>query len=89
MTHIVKRRGHRQEFDERKIYASVYAACINTSLEKEEAEKIANKVAASIKSWVKDKEEVSSSDIFEKAEATLEEINPDVAFMYKTHRDIS
>jgi len=89
MTHIVKRRGHRQEFDERKIYASVYAACINTSLEKEEAEKIASKVAGSIKSWVKDKKEVNSSDIFEKTGASLEEINPDVAFMYKTHRDIS
>ncbi len=89
MTHIVKRKGHRQEFDERKIYASVYAACTNVSLEKESAEKIASKVANTIKSWVKDKKEVSSSDIFDKAGATLEEINPDVAFMYKTHRDIS
>ena len=89
MTHIVKRRGHRQEFDERKIYASVYAACINTSLEKEEAEKIANKISDSIKSWVKDKKEVNSSDIFEETASLLEEINPDAAFMYKTHRDIS
>jgi len=44
MIHIVKRRGHKEEYDERKVYASAYAACLNVHLGEIEAEEIATKV---------------------------------------------
>lgn len=89
MTHVVKRRGHKQKFDERKVYASVYAACLNTHMSHEEAEGVANKVASAVKDWVDNKEEVDSTEIFIKAGGELEKVNKDAAFMYTTHRDVS
>lgn len=89
MTHIVKRKGHKQEFDERKIYASVYAACLSTGIKKEEAEATANLVTREINKWIDEKEEITSDQIFKKATEELQHLNKDASFMYKTHRDIS
>ena len=50
MTHIVKRKGHKEEYDERKVYASIFAACKNVHLNDSEAEFLADKVAKEITS---------------------------------------
>lgn len=89
MTHIVKRKGHKQEFDEKKVYGSIFAACLSAHVEKQESEAIANLVATSVTKWIDEKEEVSSDAIFKKAGEELQGLNKDAAFMYKTHRDIS
>ena len=86
---IVKRRGHEEEFDERKVYASCYSACLSTHIKHMEAEKICEKVSKEIKTWAKKKMEVDSSEIFKKVTLCIEKHNKDAAFMYKTHRDIS
>lgn len=86
---IVKRKGHTEEFDERKVYASCYAACLNTQIREEDSEKIAGKVSKEIKTWVRKKKYVDSSEIFKKVVTVLKKHNKDVAFMYETHRDIS
>ncbi len=89
MTHIVKRKGHKQEFDERKLYASIFAACLSAHVEKEKAETIANLVSREIKKWMERKKEVTSNGIFNQTGEELSHLNKDAAFMYKTHRDIS
>ncbi|MBI2040084.1 hypothetical protein HYT18_03350 [Candidatus Microgenomates bacterium] len=89
MTHIVKRKGHKQEFDERKVYASIFAACLSSHIPHEEAESIASLVSREIKKWIADKEEVNSDEIFKKVSEELMVLNKDAAFMYTTHRDIS
>lgn len=89
MTHIVKRKGQKQEFDERKLYASVYAACLSSHTPKAEVEATADLVAREVKKWIDKKEEISSDEIFKQAGEELEHLNKDAAFMYKTHRDIS
>lgn len=89
MIHIVKRKGHKEEFDERKVYASAYAACLNVHLNEEEAEKIASKVSGEVREWIKKKREVSSQDIFDFVIKSLKKYNEHAAFMYETHRDIS
>lgn len=89
MTHIVKRKGHKQKFDERKLYASLYAACLSAHTNREEAEITANLVAREIKKWIDKKEEVTSDEIFKQAAEELGHLNKDASFMYKTHRDIS
>lgn len=89
MKHVVKRKGHKQEFDERKVYASVFAACLASHTPHEDAEKVANDVSKKINEWISDKDEVTSNQIFAKVGNLLEEINRDAAFMYTTHRDIS
>ena len=89
MTHIVKRKGHKQKFDERKLYASVYAACRSAHCKEEEAEATANLVAREINKWIERKVEVTSNEIFKKVGEELGHLNKDASFMYSTHRDIS
>ena len=86
---IVKRKGHAEEFDERKVYTSCYAACLMTQLKEEKSKKIADKVCKEIKTWVKKKKRVNSDEIFKKVIAAIRKYNKDAAFMYETHRDIS
>lgn len=89
MIHIVKRKGHKQEFDERKIYASVYAACLTVRISIREAEKNADKVSNKINNWIKNKQEVNSNEIFKQISEELMDIDKEAAFIYTTHRDLS
>jgi transcriptional regulator NrdR family protein len=88
--HIVKRRGHREAFDERKLYGSVYGACMTTGMREKECEKAAKKVCVEVTKKLKAKKGVvDSTDIFHAAAAALRRISDDAAFMYATHRDVS
>lgn len=89
MTHIIKRKGHKQKFDERKLYASIYAACLSAHIDKEEAAATANLVTREVKKWLEGKKEISSDRIFSQAGGELGHLNKDASFMYTTHRDIS
>ena len=86
---IVKRKGHTEEFDERKVYASCYAACLNAQIGHKNAEKISEKVSKELKAWVTKKREISSDGIFKKVVASMGKYDKDAAFMYETHRDIA
>ena len=85
---IVKRRGHTEEFDERKVYASCYAACLSSHVPHMEAEKICEKVSKEIKTWARKKKQADSLEIFKKVISAMKKHNKDAAFMYETHRDI-
>ena len=88
--HVIKRKGQKQLYDERKVYASVYSACLNAHIQKMEAEKMAEQVAREITRWMTYEREVISSDhIFKKVIELMKEQNKDAAFMYETHRDLS
>lgn len=89
MTLIVKRKGHKEAFDPRKVYASVYAACLNVHLHEGEAELIADKVSSEVEAALKNKSEISSDQILEFTTGALRKYNSDAAFMYETHRDVS
>jgi len=86
---IVKRKGHTHEFDERKVYASCYAACLSSHIEHIEVEKICDKVTKEIKTWARKRKKVDSSDIFAKVISAMKKHNKNAAFMYETHRDVS
>ena len=86
---IVKRKGHAEIYDERKVYGSCYFACRSAHLSEKEAEEICNKVSATITKWINKKEIVSSDEIFKLAAKELKKHNEDAAFLYETHRDIS
>ena len=89
MKHIVKRKGHKEMFDDRKIYASCYAASISAHLSKKEAEVICEKVAKEIKTWIKTKKDVTSTQIFKHVIKLMKSYDKNAAFMYETHRDVS
>jgi len=89
MALVVKRKGHKETFDARKIYASVYSACRNVMLQEGEAELIADKVSKEVQSDVAKKTDVSSEQILKTTADILRKYNTDAAFMYETHRDVS
>ena len=89
-THVVKRKtGHQELYDERKVYASVYAACKNAHLSDQEAESIADNVTKDVNDWVKGKAEVDYKQIFEQVTKSLAKQNEDASFLYETHMDVS
>lgn len=89
MKHIVKRHGHTELFDDRKLYASVFAACLSVREPIGGAELIAEKVASDVLSWIGQKHEVTSNDIRAQAAKHLQVYQPDAAYSYLHHRVIS
>lgn len=89
MKHIVKRAKHTEEYDERKLYASVYASCIAVRVPQQEAELVAKQVCQDVGNWLEDKHEVTASDIHREAAKNLKAYNPDAGYIYETHREIS
>ena len=86
---VVKRAGTSEVFDDHKVYASVYEACISAKVPKREAEQVCDKVTKEIKKWLKGREEIDSSAIFRQVSQFLEKLNKDAAFAYETHRNIT
>ncbi len=86
MKHIVKRRGVIETFDNRKVYASVYASCLSVHEPNEAAELIAEKVTKDVEAWLKPKSEVTSHDIRTVTGKYLQEINPHAGYLYLHHR---
>ena len=86
---IVKRKGHTESYDERKVYGSCYYACRNAHLSEKESEKIADKVSKKVTAAMKKRKKVTSDAIFAAIIGELDKHNEDAAFLYETHRDIS
>ncbi len=53
--HIIKRHGHKETFDARKVYGTVYEACMSAHVKEKQAEKIAIDVSDFIAKMVKKK----------------------------------
>lgn len=86
---IVKRRGHEERFDERKVYASSFSACMSSHLGEMKSEEIADRVTNDVKKWSKSKNELTSDQIFKQIVKSLKKHDRDAAFMYETHMDVS
>lgn len=85
--HIVKRsHGHSEPYDERKLYASVYASCLGVRTPTGEAELTAEQVCKDISPWLEKKIEVTSADIRRKASEHLQIYNPHASYLYKHYR---
>ena len=89
MNPIIKRAGHKETFDERKLYASIYAAALVNHRHEETAELIAALAIKTIKQWMKKKKEITSEQLAKETVRTLKRIDREVAYLYETHRDIA
>jgi transcriptional regulator NrdR family protein len=88
MNHIVKRAGHTEPYDERKLYASIYAACLAVRETDQTAELFAKQVCKEMGEWLKNKHEVTSHDIRSHAAIHLHAYSEDASWIYKHHRNI-
>ncbi len=89
MVVIVKRRGKKEKFDEKKLYGSIYSACMDCSVGEKGCEKMAEKLVSQVKTFLKGKKEVNSTEIFGFVIQKLAKEHEAAAFMYQTHRDLS
>ena len=87
--HIVKRAGHTEPYDERKLYAAIYSACLAVRETQATSEMIADKVCSELNDWLNKKHEVTSHDIRVHAAQHLQSYNEDAAWIFKHHRNIS
>jgi transcriptional regulator NrdR family protein len=85
---IVKRKGHGEYFDARKIYASVFSACMTLRMHDSEAELLADMVSHEVEEQVKKLDHVTSQILHKMVSDALEKYHPDAAYMYQHHRDI-
>ena len=88
-THVIKRKGHKERFDERKVFASVYAACMSGHMDRKKCEGIAAKVTDAVKRTLKGKKEVTSDTVFRAVVTYLAVHDKEIAFLYETHLDVS
>lgn len=86
MSHIIKRAGHNEPYDVRKLYASIYAACLSVREQPGAAELVAEEVCKDVETWLSRKHEVTSNDIRLQAARYLNDINSDAGYMYMHHR---
>lgn len=85
-TTVVKRSAnHTEPYDERKLYASIYAACLSVRTPAGEAELTADRVCKDIAPWLHSKLEITSHDIRAQAAAHLRTYNPNASYLYKHH----
>lgn len=82
---IVKTKGHEEEFDERKVYASVYAACVSAHYNEDDCEKVAEDITKKVKKTVKSKKNIESLKIRKQIQAELKKKNKELAFFYEHH----
>ena len=78
-----------EEFDGRKVCASVYSACLVAEMPKKGAESLADKAAQATKKWVDGTTHTDSGKIFQFVVSFLKKENKEAAFLYETYRDIS
>lgn len=86
---IVKRKGHSQDFDPKKLYASIYAACIAIRMREGQAELIADNVSKDVTDELSHMHTVDSKQLTEMVVKFLEQYDGDAAYLYHSHRDIS
>ena len=89
MNHIVKRKQHTEAYDSRKLYASVYAACLALRTSIGSAELVAAAVVKDVEHWLSHKHEVTSNDLRAQASKHLKVYHLDAAYMYLKHRTVS
>lgn len=86
--HVIKKKGHMEVFQDKKVFTAVYEACLNAHLSKQKANEIAKKVTTELKKRIKSKD-VRSDFIFRNIIEILKKYDKDAAFLYETHRDVS
>lgn len=85
MSIVVKRKRKREKFDERKVYASVYAACASAQYSEKKCEKTAEEICKKVKTFIRNKKQIGSYDIRKKITDLLRKKSKELAYYYEEH----
>jgi transcriptional regulator NrdR family protein len=85
MVLIIKRKGKKENFDEKKLYGSVYAACASADYSEKKCEKTAGEITKKVRSFLVNKKQINSMEIRKKIHQELIRISKELAFFYEHH----
>jgi transcriptional regulator NrdR family protein len=85
MKHVIKRAGHTEAFDRKKLYNSIYATCLAVNEPLNLAKSNAQKVTDNTEKWLENKAEITVHDIRAFAGKDLGKINHHAAYLYLHH----
>jgi transcriptional regulator NrdR family protein len=83
---IIKRKGHDEQFDERKVYGSIYAAMLAAHQPSQAAELVASAIALRVAREVVTKAHTSSDAIKQFVAKALLDYNIPAQFLYVHHK---
>ncbi len=86
MTHVIKRSGKSEHYEEQKVFASIYASCLAVHAPKSTAESIARQVTKNVNDWMAKKTEVTTHDIRKEVGKYLSNLEPHAGYFYLHHR---
>lgn len=88
---VVNTDGAKEEFEEGKLWNSLYYPTRECHYSDEEAVEIADRVKQRLMDWIHSHEHgfVTTEEIRDKAMEELEKEDEDIAFMYDKHLDIN
>ncbi|MDY6761576.1 MAG: ATP cone domain-containing protein [Candidatus Nanohaloarchaea archaeon] len=88
---LITRDGEKEEFDQRKLYSSIYYPARVAEYDEQDAEDLAEDVCQAVVERVEEQEEpvVTSDELREMTIEELEDRDEEVAFLYDTHLDIN
>ncbi len=76
-------------FNQRKLYASIYNSCLSTQLSKKECQRIAKKIYADVVKILSKQHCLLSEEVSATVTKAMAKHQKELAFMYKTHKDLS
>lgn len=88
---LITRDGAKEEFDQRKLYSSIYHPARIAEYDEQAAEELAEAVCEVVVSWMEEQDDpvLTSAELRDKTLEELEKRDDDVAFLYDTHLDIN
>jgi len=88
---IVNKDGQKEEFEDDKLFNSVYYPGREDELSEKEATDLADKVVYEVKAWISEHPDNvhTSEEVRKKIMDILERENEDVALLYRTHLDLN
>lgn len=88
MKKIVKSNGLVEEFNYKKLQKSLLDTFRIVDAPEGQSKELTRKVLLNFAEWLKDKPEVTSSDIRRKTSEILKSIHPEASYIYKNFKNI-
>ena len=83
---VFKNNGRNSEpYSSEKLRKTILAACLNIRVPQHSAESAADMVCKDVDNWLKNKQEITTVDIKEKASEFLKKYHSEAAYIYERH----
>ncbi len=86
---IVKTNRTKEAFSNKKLYASIYSSCLGTQLPRKECQRIAKKIYHDVSKLLSKQQCLLSEEISASVTKAMEKHKKELAFMYRTHKDVN